>query len=1817
MDLEDSRGKLFDSLFEHLQNDTLTKEKLNDAFCRGNNFEQIFAALNRSDCGGACGKVFSSGDYAYQCRTCQSDDTCIICVACFNDSEHVGHEVRMTFAHGGCCDCGDLESWKLEGTCSKHRPVDTVPDLPKDLNASVLEFVIYVLSSAFSCVNNIHFIPQKNNSNNDILIRWKEKMRDFETAENIGMHVGNGFLLRPGEQKYLWVRSMCTKGAPVAVVPKADWQRICSTGVGIKRVGDFLKGEEITKGHVLITYRMRELLFEWIDEVAAIHISVRKALGDQLMKSLGELNVSFSADEEDRPYRFDNTASVHYWVRDDFSLSETFRRQRMEPILFKLFAIPEFKMFFGRVFVQNYFELMRIWCIIPESTTRHENIIKVYSTIFSLGVQIFTLPGLVPKMLAEENFMDTLVKSMKLTIKHKTGSMQRIMHDLQYVLEIPDVLYTLIAEQNFLVQFLEIAELMQYKLPIVCKTGAHIEQEGDAWLDLLNAMNGVLRLATTHIAKPLDDILANAPTEQREILLQSTLSVIIRMMQSMCFPEQYNQARDRVDQIAPYPITTSPVSIYTPVSKIVSIILSKAMKYAPIRALDIHSPMIEYVDMCIIQIAILDQARAQIWVRNGNNPNRLIDCVGRWVFGESLALPDLSGAQLGACYIQPDQFIQRMLTRYGLINLLIPDATPDFGWKHFPIDKTQALVGFFLKSLVHIVSALPFINENEKQRKFILHWLASGGKNAQTMKASLGKDALSDQEFLQLLQEIGKMEVSSGLQQMSFDLKANQRKNFDPCFPWYMELTDRADAVANIKRIFELKKEVFTWWPRLHPAVFSQARRVLTSKRMSGILRLVLWSCCEAQHTTASKETLVDALALICHAIECCLCGEFSDEDRGLVMSWICGTSPFVFWTQEQMEQIAPSQPSGGSQDSMQNMMNIFNRIAQLRNIGGRVVGNMNNMLQLGRHSRNEDGDSPASEGGFEDVGEPVTNKEESVLQLLNRLMKKDKNQQIALIFRKLAELCEKFDEPVLSAALFEDIGFVADNAKTAMKKAKKSKKKRKKAERARLRAKKMIQNMSDGFERRHKVELEDLKDEAGQEKKNEERFGVGAKRACVICRSYENQEQMGMMCFLERSKCVPIMMALQPEDRGSSLSTCSHVIHVECHKQLGPDRFNFLRKNESKCPLCGAVFNSLVPFVHEITPHPQLKLSYCTPAVNLNEFFQFWDSFDIGKKHEPTVSQDINKDFRERIEDALSNAVPLEKSLLSALHYALKGDEGLCRLTPPSQDKFYRLFSSLMSIVTYHWDSFQKPAQMEFFWSNFWKRHGIPKAVENMKIEEEEELQSSDADPTNAPAELINLSSILSPDSAENEENLVQQIEHLISSQPFRMASSDILSDEDSESLQKQQPVDTIGLYDVDACKSLLECVLAYPQSFYLENNDSDAMDAEPEMGYAFIVTSVEANGEPQEDKSVTLLVNGEDVGSAKTGEFVLLPSNVNAENVKISVPEGTSPVKLEINDHYTMLQDDSDLFYRIRRPPNEHSTALHRMLQSCYIVHLLQCLLQSGCADEMDKLEDINESYCVLDIFQRVHGSFDKERFQNLLLPFLRYVAILWHGLGLIQLDPATAWPGSVDFLLSLLSLPSYMSIISEQTHPRLSKLFLHYVNVQELPQIDPNELPSLVQLPSSYSEIFQEVSNFNAESKKELLICLFCGVRIELPEQKGDRYDRGFAVEKFSAARNHVQARCTGYCGMFLRTREREATQILITKRGKMAHISSPYVDSFGCTDHGLYRGKLLSLDARRYKFLTEIAISRDTQNFVLRNLQPKLWRGMAQALDSDDE
>ena len=82
-----------------------------------------------------CGYVFKRGDMAWNCRTCQTDSTCVLCDTCFQASDHRGHEVSFhRTSPGGCCDCGDIEAWAREGCCDKHRPL--IDDINYDNNSS-------------------------------------------------------------------------------------------------------------------------------------------------------------------------------------------------------------------------------------------------------------------------------------------------------------------------------------------------------------------------------------------------------------------------------------------------------------------------------------------------------------------------------------------------------------------------------------------------------------------------------------------------------------------------------------------------------------------------------------------------------------------------------------------------------------------------------------------------------------------------------------------------------------------------------------------------------------------------------------------------------------------------------------------------------------------------------------------------------------------------------------------------------------------------------------------------------------------------------------------------------------------------------------------------------------------------------------------------------------------------------------------------------------------------------------------------------------------------------------------------------------------------------------------------------------------------------------------------------------------------------------------------------------------------------------------------------------------------------------------------
>jgi Putative zinc finger in N-recognin (UBR box) len=55
-----------------------------------------------------CQHPFKKNDIVWVCKTCQADETCVLCHDCFSQSNHTGHDIAFYHAQaGGCCDCGD------------------------------------------------------------------------------------------------------------------------------------------------------------------------------------------------------------------------------------------------------------------------------------------------------------------------------------------------------------------------------------------------------------------------------------------------------------------------------------------------------------------------------------------------------------------------------------------------------------------------------------------------------------------------------------------------------------------------------------------------------------------------------------------------------------------------------------------------------------------------------------------------------------------------------------------------------------------------------------------------------------------------------------------------------------------------------------------------------------------------------------------------------------------------------------------------------------------------------------------------------------------------------------------------------------------------------------------------------------------------------------------------------------------------------------------------------------------------------------------------------------------------------------------------------------------------------------------------------------------------------------------------------------------------------------------------------------------------------------------------------------------------------
>eukprot|EP00737_Agarophyton_chilense_P002228 gb/GEZJ01002532.1/.p1 GENE.gb/GEZJ01002532.1/~~gb/GEZJ01002532.1/.p1 ORF type:complete len:1990 (-),score=202.64 gb/GEZJ01002532.1/:1768-7737(-) len=112
---------------------------------------------------GVCGRVWREEELAYKCKTCERDPSCVICVPCFRNGNHNGHDYAMLRINGGCCDCGDDQAWQPNGFCCNHKGAgseneDLSASMPMDLKRALFEAVTIVAGSVYKSCALLHDI---------------------------------------------------------------------------------------------------------------------------------------------------------------------------------------------------------------------------------------------------------------------------------------------------------------------------------------------------------------------------------------------------------------------------------------------------------------------------------------------------------------------------------------------------------------------------------------------------------------------------------------------------------------------------------------------------------------------------------------------------------------------------------------------------------------------------------------------------------------------------------------------------------------------------------------------------------------------------------------------------------------------------------------------------------------------------------------------------------------------------------------------------------------------------------------------------------------------------------------------------------------------------------------------------------------------------------------------------------------------------------------------------------------------------------------------------------------------------------------------------------------------------------------------------------------------------------------------------------------------------------------------------------------------------------------------------------------------------
>ncbi|KAG7380166.1 E3 ubiquitin-protein ligase ubr2 [Phytophthora pseudosyringae] len=568
-----------------------------------------------------CGYLFQRNDIVFNCKTCQSDETCVLCLKCFQNGNHEGHDV---FFHrtspGGVCDCGDSEAWAPEGFCVHHgqREGDAAATANSGNAGSLPDEIVQVADALFTAI--VEFCVEM----------AKRSMQVFD-AESVDAQ---------GRQTLHELRrKVQERGDSVEDAQTMERQfhvRICNDDVHSDE--DLIRS--LSQKRILKAEDLVRAIDSNGSEIVAQNLTLRDAL--TLMQALKSEGWHVCVVQDKFIHDEDVLLRVTQWVKAICSLSKQLHvlfcdklfatnGQSKEPIQVMFLSDPYFrkdivlelyelylklqgdkdpKLQFSIVFLKVYHRMMlKYFCGVG---TREES-------LFQYGVQILTTPsivhhlaslGLLDMLLDTINTALEMARSPTLPPHHHQGVYHTldcdhpllkfkryhfVIENFGYVLGIPAMSSGLLLRSDLLEKWLDaLAEIQGLDPQVRIQDGrAHVTYETQSWLTAF-AFHANVSKILTFISKGLryheaaDTDIRNQDRERMVFnMLEGFWEQLDRAGMTTTRLQLYTPPCGRLmgspytEKIVKFDVSTQPVSFHNPLHGLLASFLIESLYYGP------------------------------------------------------------------------------------------------------------------------------------------------------------------------------------------------------------------------------------------------------------------------------------------------------------------------------------------------------------------------------------------------------------------------------------------------------------------------------------------------------------------------------------------------------------------------------------------------------------------------------------------------------------------------------------------------------------------------------------------------------------------------------------------------------------------------------------------------------------------------------------------------------------------------------------------------------------------------------------------------------------------------------------------------------------------------------------------------------------------------------------------------------------------------------------------------------------------------------------------------------------------------------------